>query len=279
MTMDEEKFLTHLEAARNHFEKKAYKNARMMYFQALNHSNDQASKSIIWAEVSWVYFYEKDYLKAIESAENVLLQDKNYKAQDDLYRVQGYAYLGLGNHPLAERFLQLSLEENDSDEKQNFVTYELGKIKFIQGSYDLAYPYFSKILDFFRKTNKEYGWSVLFYLGFITYYLQNFTKSREYFEIILSEDAPLTRIASAKFGLAFLEFQAKNYLSVISLCEEILLNDENFFDKESIGFLTAASYHYLGRKDVFNAYYSQLKESYPDGRYNSDLDKLKNFDN
>ena len=68
MTMDEEKFLTHLEAARNHFEKKAYKNARMMYFQALNHSNDQASKSIIWAEVSWVYFNEKDYQKAIESA-------------------------------------------------------------------------------------------------------------------------------------------------------------------------------------------------------------------
>ncbi len=277
MNSSEEKFLTYIEAARKHFEKKEYKNARMMYFQALNHSNDRNSKAIVWAEVSWVYFYEKDYQKAIESAENVLLQDKNYKAQDDLYRVQGYAYLGLGNYPLAERFLQLSLEKNSSDEKQNFVIYELGKMHFNQGSYDLAYPHFSKILDFFRKTNHDYGWSVLFYLGFITYYLQNFTKSREYFGIILSEDAPLTRIASAKFGFAFLEFQAKNYLNVITLCEEILVDDENFFDKESVGFLTAASYYYLGRKDIFNAYCSQMKESYPDGRYNSDLDKLKNL--
>ena len=222
-----------------------------------------------------MYYYEKDYKNAIESAENVLLHNKNYKAQEDVYRVQGYAYLGLGNHSLAERSLLLSLEKNSRDEKQNYVMYELGKLYFSQGSYDLAYPYLKKIVDYFRESNHEYTWSVLFYLGFITYYLQNYAKSREYFELILADDAPTVRIASANFGLAFLEFQAKNYLNVISLCEGILEQDENFFDKESVGFLTAASYFYLGRKDIFDAYYTQMKESYPQGRYNSDLDKLK----
>lgn len=275
MSENDEKFLSHLKAARNHFENKAYKNARLMYFQALNHSEDLESKAIVWAELSWVYYYERDYQKAIEAAENVLLQNKNYKAQEDVYRVQGYAYLGLGNYTLAERSLILSLEKNSSDEKQNYVMYELGKLYFTQGSYDLAYPYLKKIVEYFREGNHEYGWSVLFYMGFITYYLQNFAKSREYFELILSDDAPPARIASANFGLAFLEFQAKNYLTVISLCEGILAQDENFFDKESVGFLTAASYYYLGRKDIFNEYYDQMKESYPQGRYNSDLEKLK----
>jgi len=277
MSNNNEKFLSNLKAARNHFEGKAYKNARLMYFQALNHAQDHESKAIIWAEVSWVYYYEKDYQKAIESAENVLLHDKDYKAPEDLYRVQGYAYLGLGNFPLAEKSLLDSLDKNSSDEKQNYVKYELGKLYFGQGSYDLAYPYFNKIIDYFRMTKHEYGWSVLFYLGFITYYLQNFTKSREYFELILTDDAPRTRIASANFGLAFLEFQAKNYLNVISLCEGILDHDKKFFDKESVGFLTAASYYHLGRKDIFLAYFDQMKESYPNGRYNTDLDKLKNM--
>ena len=228
MSNNDEKFLDNLKAARNHFEKKEYKNARLMYFQALNHAHEHENKAIIWAEVSWVYYYERDFQKAIESAENVLLHDKDYKAPEDLYRVQGYAYLGLGNYALAERFLLLSLEKNSDDEKQNYVSYELGKLYFSQGSYDLAYPHLIKIVAYFRETKHEYGWSILFYLGFINYYLQNFAKSREYFESILSDDAPRARVASANFGLAFLEFQAKNYLNVISLSEGILDQDENF---------------------------------------------------
>ena len=145
---------------------------------------------------------------------------------------------------------------------------------FAQGQYDLAYPYFKEILKFFQEVNSEYSLSILFYLGFINYYLNNLVKSRENFMQILSEKTSPQREASAKFGLAFLEFREKNYLNVISLCEEILVRDEDFFDKESVGFLTAASYFYLGRKDIFRAYYSQMKETYPRGRYSAELEKL-----
>ena len=245
-----------------------------MYFQALNFAEEAENKAIVWAEVSWVYFYERSFEEAIEAAENVLLHDPSYKARDDIYRVQGYAYLALGNQILAERLLQLSLDENNTDDKQQYVKYELGKLYFAQGNYDLAYPFFKDNLLYFQEKTPEYTWSILFYLGFIAYYLKNEKQSREFFMRILADNPPALRQASAKFGLAFLEFKQKNYLNVIALCEEILGLDNDFFDKESVGFLTAASYFYLGRRDIFDAYYSKMKEAYPNGRYNPDLEKL-----
>lgn len=274
MTENDIKFQDGLNKAREYFEKKQYKNARIMYFQAMNQVDSKIEKAIIWAEISWVYYYENDFNKAIEAAENVLINDSAYKALDDLYRVQGYSYLSLNNMILAERFLQLSLENNSSDEKQQYVKYELGKLQFIRGNYDLAHPFFKDIQDYFENSNEEYKRSVWFYLGFIYYYLNNFEKSQEYFTQILAEDSSAKRQASAKFGLAFLEFQKKNYLNAITLCEEIISLDKDFFDKESVGFLTAASYFYLGRKDIFNEYFIKMKETYPSGRYDKELDAL-----
>lgn len=274
MSENEIKFLDSLTKARKHFDKKEFNNARLMYFQALNHTSNPNEKAMIWAEVGWVYYHERDYNKAIEAAENVLMQDNQYKALDDLYRVQGYAYLGLGNYTLASRYLQLSLEINSTDDKQQYVKYELGKLNFIQGNYDLAHPHFIESVDFFQKTNNEYLLSILFYLGFINYYMNNFDKSNDYFNQILTAQPSEQRQASAKFGIAFLEFQQKNYLNVIALCEEIITLDKEFFDKESVGFLTAASYFYLGRRDIFGEYCQKMKDTYPQGRYDEELDRL-----
>ena len=274
MTDSESKFRDSLKKARGHLEKKEYKNAHLMYFQAMNQTSNNEDIAIIWAEVSWVYYYEKDYQKAIEAAENVLMHDSAYQALDDLYRVQGYSYLSLKNFALAERFLQMSLENNSEDDKQHYVKFELGKIYFVQGSYDLAHPLFTEIVDFFEKSNQEYKLAVWFYLGFIYYYLDNLEKSHTYFSQILTAEPGAQRIASAKFGLAFIEFRKKNYLNAITLCEEIISLDSNFFDKESVGFLTAASYCHLGRKDIFSEYYQKMKEIYPNGRYTKELDEL-----
>jgi tetratricopeptide (TPR) repeat protein len=274
MTDKELKFQDSLKKARAHLEKKEHKNAQLMYFQALNLTSKNEDKAIIWAELSWVYYYEKEYQKAIEAAENVLMNDSAYQALDDLYRVQGYAYLSLNNFTLAERFLQLSLENNSIDEKQKYVKFELGKLHFIKGSYDLAHPLFTEIVDYFENANHEYKLSIWFYLGFIYYYLDNQEKSHMYFSQILSAEPGPQRLASAKFGLAFLEFRGKNYLNAITLCEEIISLDTNFFDKESVGFLTAASYFHLGRKDIFSEYYEKMKETYPAGRYSKELETL-----
>jgi len=260
-----------LEKARIHLEQKEYKNARLMYFQAFNQVSDPKVRAIIWAELSWVYYYEGDYGKAIEAAENVLLHDENYRARDDLFRLQGYAYIAQKNTILAERFLTQSLNENNSDDKQQYVKYELAKVHFSRGNYDLAHPLFEEILDFFTKRDADYKMSVLFFLGFVCYYLESFSQARGYFEQILSGDSPGSRKASGFFGLAFVEFHDRNYLNVISLCEKIMELAPGFFDRESVAFLTASSYYHLGRIDIFNEYSRELIKAFPNGRYVDEL--------
>jgi len=276
MKENDNKYTDSIKKARDHLVKKEYKNARLMYFQAFNSTENKKDRSIIWAELSWVYYYEKDMKKAIEAAENVQIYDPEYQMMDDINRLLGYCYLGLKNYPLAEKYMSESLGINSEDDKQQYVKYELGKLHFILGRYDLAFPYFKDIEEFFRRTDQEYHLSVIFYLGFIHYYLEAHENSREYFEQILSSTKDKKRWTGAYLGLAFLEFRSKNYLNVISLCEKIVELDEHFFDMESIGFLTAASYYYLGRKDIFMEYYSQLVETYPAGRYRKELEIFAN---
>ena len=69
MTENKEKFPVSLESARRHFEKKEFKNAKLMYFQALNFASDRKTRAIIWAEISWVYYYEKDFQKSFSVRE------------------------------------------------------------------------------------------------------------------------------------------------------------------------------------------------------------------
>ena len=75
--------------------------------------------------------------------------------------------------------------------------------------------------------------------------------------------------------MAYVDYQNKNYLEVISLCEKIISLDEDFFDKESVGFLTAASYLHLGREDIFTVYFDQMSKTYPSGRYINELRELQ----
>ncbi len=264
-----------LKKARKHLEQKQYKNARLMYFQAFNQISDPKLKAIIWAELSWVYYYEGDFDKAIEASENVLLHDKKYRAKDDLYRLQGYAYQAQKQPVLAERYLIQSLNENNTDDKQQYVKYELAKLYFYRGSYDLAYPLLEEILDFFKQRDTEYVLSILFFLGFVNYYLESYKRARWCFEQILGENSSSSRKVSGFFGLAFVEFHDKNYLNVISLCEKIMDLEPEFFDRESVGFLTAASYYYLGRIDIFQEYYHLLMKTFPEGRYMNELKTMK----
>jgi tetratricopeptide (TPR) repeat protein len=99
-------------------------------------------------------------------------------------------------------------------------------------------------------------------------------ESGDYFDQILKLSKDKKRKASAFYGHAYLAYKAKNYLNVISLCENTISQDSDFFDKESIGFLTAASYFHLGRIDIFNAYYYQLIKNYPNGHYQKELERL-----
>ena len=259
-----------LSQARAAFRRNSFERAIKYYKTALK------EKAIVWAELSWVYYQKHDYEQAVEAVEMVLSNDPTYPACDDLYRVAGYAHLALKNASLAEKYLSESIAFNATEDKQQYAKFELGKLYFSQGNYDLAFPYFKDIENFFKKRDNDYYLSILFFMGFINYYLENNKESKIYFDRILNESKDRKRKASAFYGHAYIAFKEKNFLNVISLCEHTIAHDPDFFDKESIGFLTAASYFHLGRIDIFNAYYYQLIKNYPAGRYQKELNQLYN---
>lgn len=265
-----------LAKAREFFEHGDYAKAETLYMQSKKTAVLPEDKAIIWAELSWLYYSRKMFEKAVEAADNVMLHDDNYKSKEKLFRVQGYSYLGLSKNNMAAQYLELSIEQNSELPEQQYVKYELGKLYFKNNDYDKALPFLEEIEQFFYNKNQEYYFSVLFFLGFSYYYLENFSKAKICFDKIVSANPTKQRYTSALFGLAYVEYQNKNYLEVISLCEKIIAMEENFFDKESVGFLTTASYLHLGREDIFNAYLDQMLKTYPSGRYINELKELQN---
>jgi len=267
-------YASRIKSARNLLQKKEYEQALGEYLEAEKLAQSEVEKSETWAEISWSYYYLNRYNLAIEACEKVLDLDPDYKAKEDVYKLQGFSYISMNNFPMAERMLTNSLEIDSESSKQQYVKFELGKLYFKRSDYDRSYPFFKEIITYFENENPEYALSVYFFLGFIYFYLENPEASKDMFGRLYQKSENNVRKASANFGLAFIEFKQKNYLNVIGLCEKILEFDQNFFDKESVAFLTAASYYYLGRYDIFEKYYIEIQKSYPQGKYYNDLENL-----
>lgn len=266
---------THIAEARKYLEQENYIQASASYLKSLESTEDLKDKAVIWAELSWAYYHLNEYDRAIEATENTLKLDPDYKAREDVFRIQGFAYIGLNRDEPAIECLNKSIEIDRSSAKQQVTLYELAKIYFKLEDYESAYPIFEEIESYFYQNQQEYWLSTLFYKGFVQYHRANYSESEAIFEELLENSKDGARKATALFGLAFVTFSRKDYLKTINLCESLVKNDENFFDMETVGFLTAASFYYLGRKDVFDKYFQQLKKKFPNGRYAAELALLK----
>ena len=266
---------THISEARRQLEEENYVQASASYLRSLESTENIKDKAVIWAELSWAYYRLNEYERTIEAAENTLKLDPDYKAKEDVYRIQGFAYIGLNQDDQAIDFLNKSLAIDRNSGKQQITLYELAKIYFRLENYEKSFPLFEEIESYFYQNQQEYWLSILFYKGFIQYHRANYSESEAIFEELLENSTDGSRKATAFFGLAFVAFSRKDYLKTINLCESLVKNDEAFFDMETVGFLTAASFYYLGRHDVFDKYHKQLKKNFPNGRYAAELTLLK----
>ena len=174
-----------LETARKLFDKEEYAKAETVYLQIEQKTKSSDDKAIIWAELSWLYYSQKQYDKSVEAADKVILNDENYKAKERIFRVQGYAYLGLNKLESASQYLELSLEQNSELPEQQYVKFELGKLYFKKGEYDKALPFLEEIEKYFISENQEYYYSILFFLGFSYYYLENLSNATKCFDTII----------------------------------------------------------------------------------------------
>lgn len=266
---------TLLEIARKYYQNENYKQARQAYFEALKQAKDKETKAVIWAELSWTFYRMQSYQSCIEAANNCLQLNTDYRDTEDLLRLTGFSYIGLGDEGKAIEFLRQSLNIDRQSVNQQYAVYELAKLYFKHQKYAEAEELINEIEAFFYQNKKDYWLSMLYMKGFIKYYQKEIAEAERIFEELLENTAEKVRHASALFGLAFVAFERKDYLKTINLCEAAAKLDENFYDKETLGFLTAASFHYLGRNDVFEKYYRQMIKKFPNGRYRQELDAIK----
>lgn len=267
-------FATLVTEARKLFDEKKYKEATKSYYTALDLVANNEDRATIWAELCWVHYKNRSYQEVIEAAENVLEFNPEYKGEDDLYRLMGYSYFALENDEKAEEFFLKSLEMDKSSEKQQYVCYELGKLYFRNQRYADAEKYLGMCQTYFKENAKEYWISLLFFQGFSCYYQQKIDAAQGYFKELIENAKDPVQQCNGFYGLAYVYFDKKNYLETINTCEKITKLNSNFFDLESVGFLTTASFFYLGRFDVFKEYFEQMKKRFQGGRYLSELARL-----
>jgi len=267
-------FENNLKEARSLYDSGNFDEASKMYLKVLNDSKNNSESAIIWAELCWTFYKMQSYKQAVEAAENVLLYDSAYPKREEIYRLQGYSYLGLGNEDAAEEYLKKSLQIDNNSESQQYILYELGKIYFKNQNYKEAEIFFDRVEEYFKENVFDFWTSVLFFKGFIKYYIKEIQESESVFQKLLENAKdPITQ-SNANYGLAYITFEKKDYLQTINLCENITRQNPQFYDMESLGFLMASSFFYLGRYDVFEMYHNQMQKNYTNGRYNSELSKL-----
>lgn len=266
----EEKFTK----ARALYDDQKFSEASKAYLSILEQAVDDKQKAIIWAELSWTFYQNKSYQQAIEATENVLNLDSDYKAKEDLFRIKGYSYLVLNELKFALESLNKSLTFDNSSAKQKYIHYELAKIYFSRQEYEQSERHIEAAEDFFRDNAYDFWLSAQFFKGFIKYYKKQIAESEQIFQTLLSEAKEANMLANANYGMAYIAFEKKDYLQTINLCEQVTKLNEHFYDMESLGFLMAASFFYLGRYDVFNMYFNQMQKAYSNGRYHSELKSL-----
>jgi len=261
-----------LDQSRHFLEEKELEKAVDSYFEALKMTNISEEKAIVWAELSWVFYSMQKFERTVDAVENVFNFDKNYRAQEDLYRLKAFSLIGTGKDDEALEYLQKSIAIDRVSAKQQITLFELAKLYFRRQNYNEAHQILEEIEAYFYQNYREYWLSILFYKGFIYYYSKQTEAAESVFENLLENAENDKRKATALYGLAFVSNEKQEYLKTVNLCEAVLKADEKFFDKESLAFLSAFSFYKLGRNDVFEKYYYELKKNYPDGRYEKELD-------
>ena len=264
-----------IQQARDLFEKEKYSEASEVYLSALKTNPAQRQKAVIWAELSWLFYQQKQYDRCVEACENTLELDADYEAKEDLFRLMGFRYSSLSRMNEAIEYLEKSLKIDSSSQKQQMAVFELLKIHFRLQNYKESEKWINEVESYFYQNEKDYWLTLLFFKGFVKYYTNQVEESERIFEELLENSQDDPRRATGLFGLAFINFHRKNYLNTINLCETVAKHDPAFFDMESVGFLTAASFKYLGRDDIFEKYYLELKKKYPNGRYSAELAKIR----
>jgi tetratricopeptide (TPR) repeat protein len=186
--------------------------------------SDWKSVSTFARNISWIYFYQGDYLRALHWAEEAL--SATTKTEDPLLiaaakRSLGTVELRLGNfgrsETLLKEVLQTSEEFADDDYgiySKGFAQYSLGDLEYERGNIHTAGEWYQRALETWsdpvRKDPVRHISYALNGLGFVALKEQRFEEAQQYFrEGIQSarEVGRVDEIARGQLGLASVYYE------------------------------------------------------------------------
>ncbi|MGB7876793.1 MAG: tetratricopeptide repeat protein [Anaerolineales bacterium] len=186
--------------------------------------SDWKAVSTFARNISWIYFYQGDYLQASQWAEEALSATK--MTEDELLiaaakRSLGTVELRLGNFDRSERLLNDVLETSAAFAKDDygiyskgFAQYGLGDLEYERGNIAKAKEWYQKALetwqDPIRKDPVRHISYALNGLGFVALTEKRFEDAKQYFrEGIQSaeEFGRVDELARGQFGLASVYFE------------------------------------------------------------------------
>jgi tetratricopeptide (TPR) repeat protein len=180
---------------------------------------DWKSVSTFARNISWIYFYQGDYLRALRWSEESL--QATTKTEDDLLiaaakRSLGTVELRLGNFARSETLLQdvLQTTEKYADDdygiySKGFAQYGLGDLEYERGNIRAAKEWYQKALDTWqdpvRKDPVRHVSYALNGLGFVALKEKNYEEAKRFFmEGVQSaeEFGRVDELAKGNLGLA-----------------------------------------------------------------------------
>lgn len=181
--------------------------------------SDWKSMSTFARNVSWIYFYQGDYLRALHWAEEAL--SATTKTEEELLiaaakRSLGAVELRLGNFDRSEKMLQDVLKTTEkyaSDDygiySKGFAQYGLGELEYERGNTDQAKEWYQQALDTWRDPVRKDPVRHVSYalngLGFVALKEKRHDDAKRFFtEGIQSaeEFGRVDELAKGQFGLA-----------------------------------------------------------------------------
>jgi LuxR family glucitol operon transcriptional activator len=185
---------------------------------------DWKSVSTFARNISWIYFYQGDYLRALHWAEEAL--SATTKTEDELLiaaakRSLGTIELRRGNFDRSEELLKDVLKISDAyatDDygiySKGFAEYGLGDLEYERGNFEKAEEWYQKALDTWqdpvRKDPVRHISYALNSLGFVALKIKRYEDARRFFtEGIRSaeEFGRVDELARGQLGLASVYFE------------------------------------------------------------------------
>ena len=199
--------------------------------------SDWKSVSTFARNISWIYFYQGDYLRALHWAEEAL--SATTKTEDELLiaaakRSLGTVEMRLGNFKRSEKLLMDVLKTSEafaSDDygiySKGFAQHGLGDLEYERGNIKAAKEWYQKALDTWQDPQRKDPVRHISYalngLGFVALKEKRYEDAKRFFTAGIQSAEEFGRVdelAQGQFGLASVYFEteadSKTALSLVN---------------------------------------------------------------